>query len=51
MTIFESMLAAYQGGNSIATPNAEQEVCQKIVLAGLHREGSLTTRLSMEVLV
>lgn len=39
MTIFESMLAAYQGGNSIATPNAEQEVCQKIVLAGLHRGG------------
>lgn len=33
------MLAAYQGGNSIATPNAEQEVCQKIVLAGLHRGG------------
>lgn len=39
MTIFESMRAAYQGGNSIATPNAEQEVCQKIVLAGLHRGG------------
>ena len=39
MTIFESMLAAYQGGNSKATPNAEQEVCQKIVLAGLHRGG------------
>lgn len=39
MTIFESMLAAYQGGNFIATPNAEQEVCQKIVLAGLHRGG------------
>ena len=39
MTIFESMLAAYQGGNSRATPNAEQEVCQKIVLAGLHRGG------------
>ena len=39
MTIFESMLAAYQGDNSIATPNAEQEVCQKIVLAGLYRGG------------
>lgn len=39
MTTFESMLATYQQGDSTATPNAEQEVCQKIALAGLHRGG------------
>ena len=40
MTIYESMLASYKrdGGNT-ATPNAEQEVCQKITLAGLRRGG------------
>ena len=40
MTTYESMLAAYgrdMGGT--ATTNAEQEVCQKIALAGLHRGG------------
>ena len=40
MTTYESMLAAYRNdGGSTATMNAEQEVCQKIALAGLHRGG------------
>lgn len=40
MTLFESMLADYRGSDSgTATPNAEQEVCQKIALAGLNRGG------------
>ena len=39
MTTYESMLAAYSNGNTIATANAEQEICQKIALAGLHRGG------------
>ncbi len=38
MTAFESMLAAYNTGGT-ATPNAEQEVCQKIALSGLKRGG------------
>ncbi len=40
MTTYESMLAEYgKDSGSTATPNAEQEVCQKIALAGLHRGG------------
>lgn len=39
MTTFESMLASYGKNGSTATPNAEQEVCQLIALAGLHRGG------------
>ena len=40
MTLYESMLAAYnRDGGTTATPNAEQEVCQKITLAGLRRGG------------
>lgn len=40
MTTYESMLAAYdKNSGSTATKNAEQEVCQKIALAGLHRGG------------
>lgn len=39
MTTFDSMLAEYHNNHSVATPNAEQEVCQKIVLAGLNRGG------------
>ena len=40
MTTYESMLAAYsQKSGGTATKNAEQEVCQKIALAGLHRGG------------
>lgn len=39
MTIYESMLDAYRKENGTATPNAEQEICQKIALAGLHRGG------------
>lgn len=39
MTIYESMLGAYRKENGTATPNAEQEICQKIALAGLHRGG------------
>ncbi len=39
MTIYESMLSAYRDSSGTATPNAEQEVCQKITLAGLCRGG------------
>ena len=40
MTTYESLLAAYdRETGSTATTNAEQEVCQKIALAGLHRGG------------
>lgn len=39
MTTYESMLAEYTGMGSTATPNAEQEICQKIALAGLRRGG------------
>lgn len=40
MTTYESMLATYRNDSgSTATKNAEQEVCQKIALAGLHRGG------------
>ena len=40
MTTYESMLAAYRNDSgSTETKNAEQEVCQKIALAGLHRGG------------
>lgn len=35
MTTYESMLSAYRDADGTATPNAEQEVCQKITLAGL----------------
>lgn len=38
MSVFQDMLAEYDS-QSIATPNAEQEVCQKIILAGLYRGG------------
>lgn len=38
MTVYESMLAEYNGSGT-ATPNAEQEACQKIALAGLRRGG------------
>lgn len=39
MTTYESMLAGYASNDGSSTPNAEQEVCQKIALAGLHRGG------------
>lgn len=39
MTTYESMLAEYTRIGSTATPNAEQEICQKIALAGLRRGG------------
>jgi len=40
MTIYESMLASFKReGGRTETPNAEQEVCQKITLAGLRRGG------------
>lgn len=39
MTSYESMLANYISPDGSSTPNAEQEVCQKIALAGLHRGG------------
>ena len=39
MTTYESMLSAYRVADGTATPNAEQEVCQKITLAGLRRGG------------
>lgn len=39
MTTYESMLSAYRVADGTATPNAEQEVSQKITLAGLRRGG------------
>lgn len=39
MTTFESMLAAYTNEGGKNTSNAEQEICQKIALAGLRRGG------------
>lgn len=40
MTIYESLLASYKReGGRTETPNVEQEVCQKITLAGLRRGG------------
>ena len=40
MTTYESMLAKYsQQGGGVVPPNAEQEICQKIALAGLCRGG------------
>lgn len=40
MTLYESMLAdCLHAGDGTATTNAEQEVCQKIALAGLRRGG------------
>ena len=39
MTTYESMLAEYARNGSTATQNAEQEICQKIALAGLRRGG------------
>lgn len=39
MTTYESMLAGYGNIEGSALMNAEQEVCQKIALAGLHRGG------------
>lgn len=39
MTTYESMLADYGNIEGTALLNAEQEVCQKIALAGLHRGG------------
>lgn len=39
MTTYESMLSSYASNDGSSTPNAEQEVCQKIALAGLHRGG------------
>ena len=39
MTIYETMLAEYSGPNGAATPNDEQEVMQRIALAGLYQGG------------
>ena len=39
MTIYEGMLDQYKQEHGTATPNAAQEVMQKIALAGLHRGG------------
>ena len=39
MTIYDQMVAAYAQKRSTATPNVEQEVMQRIALAGLHRGG------------
>ena len=39
MTIYNQMVAAYAKQQSTATPNVEQEVMQRIALAGLHRGG------------
>ena len=39
MTIYDKMVAAYVEKRGTATPNVEQEVMQRIALAGLHRGG------------
>ena len=39
MSIYDDMVAAHTGRLSTATPNVEQEVMQRIALAGLHRGG------------
>ncbi len=39
MTIYEQMVKAYSQQRGTATPNIEQEVMQRIALAGLHRGG------------
>ena len=39
MTIYEEMLADYNGEQGTATPNASHEVMQQIALAGLYRGG------------
>lgn len=39
MTIYDQMVAAYAQQRGTATPNIEQEVMQRIALAGLHRGG------------
>lgn len=39
MTIYDQMVAAYAQQRGTATPNVEQEVMQRIALAGLHRGG------------
>ncbi len=39
MTIYDQMVAAYAEKRGTATPNVEQEVMQRIALAGLHRGG------------
>ena len=39
MNIYDQMVAEYQQQASTSTPNVEQEVMQKIALAGLSRGG------------
>jgi len=39
MTIYDQMVAAYKEQRGTATSNVEQEVMQRIALAGLHRGG------------
>jgi len=39
MTIYDKMVAEYSEKHRTATPNVEQEVMQRIALAGLHRGG------------
>lgn len=39
MTTFEEMVAAYPKGQGVSVENAEYEVMQQIILAGLHRGG------------
>ena len=39
MTIYDKMVAVYAEERGTATPNVEQEVMQRIALAGLHRGG------------
>ena len=51
MTIYDQMVAAYAEQRGTATPNIEQEVMQRIALAGLHRGGSSSMQPFMEALV
>ena len=39
MTSYDQMVAAYAQERGTATKNVEQEVMQRIALAGLHRGG------------
>ncbi len=42
------MVASYRDNDGIGASNAEQEVCQKITLAGLHRGGFFTHAASQQ---
>lgn len=50
--MYDRMVAAFaEKRGTTATPNIEQEVMQRIALAGLYEEASFGMQPSMEVLV